>query len=356
MTQIDVPNSPGFFISRWREKGPVETEILEQWKDEMSIESWLMIAEAAMFLDAAELLELIENELSPAEKATLALVRRRMLGDNHLEQAINDAIQISKAPETRDLKLEGRLRMERGLSRFEAGDIEGAEEDLTWSEVRLKSVAKASRDHDLSLLNKAAFHMATGAPFMALAVYSDISRNSGHANETIAISRLGASRIRASIGHMFDAARHAWNAHAHAIKAQQINMAIEAGTLFIELSLDSISPDAELMKEQVKNAKPRSADESEPILKVNKKDIEDIFSWCHSMLPDSNSGEQRPDLRAMVSIAAKINKLDLFSELLENPDDIEDSMLVAIVQACIEDGELKSKWNQRLTVLTLENL
>ena len=356
MTQIDVPNSPGFFISRWREKGPVETEILEQWKEEMNIESWLMIAEAAMFLDAAELLELIEKELSPAEKATLALVRRRMLGDNHLEQAINDAIQISKAPETRDLKLEGRLRMERGLSRFEAGDIEGAEEDLTWSEVRLKSVAKASRDHDLSLLNKAAFHMATGAPFMALAVYSDISRNSGHANETIAISRLGASRIRASIGHMFDAARHAWNAHAHAIKAQQINMAIEAGTLFIELSLDSISPDAELMKEQVKNAKPRSADESEPILKVNKKDIEDIFSWCHSMLPDSNSGEQRPDLRAMVSIAAKINKLDLFSELLENPDEIEDSMLVAIVQACIEDDELKSKWNQRLTVLTLENL
>ena len=356
MTQIDVPNTPGFFISKWREKGPVETEILEQWKEEMEIESWLMIAEAAMFLDAAELLELIQSKLSPAEKATLGLVRRRMLGDNHLEKAIDDAIQIAKDPETRDLKLEGRLRMERGLSRFEAGDIEGADEDLTWSEVRLKSVAKASRDHDLSLLNKAAFHMATGAPLMALAVYSDISRNSGHANETIAISRLGASRIRASLGHMFDAARHAWNAHAYAIRAHQINMAIEAGTLFIELSLESISADAELMKEQVKKAKPRSADESEPILKVNSKDIDDIFSWCHSMLPESHSGEQRPDLRAMVSIAAKINKLELFAKLLENPDDIEDSMLVAIVQACIEDDELKSKWNQRLTVLTLENL
>ena len=356
MTQIDVPNTPGFFISKWREKGPVETEILEQWKEEMEIESWLMIAEAAMFLDAAELLELVESKLSPAEKATLGLVRRRMLGDNHLEKAIDDAIQITKDTETRDLKLEGRLRMERGLSRFEAGDIEGADEDLTWSEVRLKSVAKASRDHDLSLLNKAAFHMATGAPLMALAVYSDISRNSGHANETIAISRLGASRIRASLGHMFDAARHAWNAHAYAIRAHQINMAIEAGTLFIELSLESISADAELMKEQVKNAKPRSADESEPVLNVNIKDIDDIFSWCHSMLPESHSGEQRPDLRAMVSIAAKINKLELFAKLLENPDDIEDSMLVAIVQACIEDDDLKSKWNQRLTVLTLENL
>ncbi len=356
MTQIDVPNSPGFFVSMWREKGPVDTETLEQWKEDMSIESWLMIAEAALFLDAAELLESVETKLSPAEKATLGLVRRRMLGDNHLEQAIDDAILIAKAPETRDLKLEGRLRMERGLSRFEAGDIEGADDDLTWSEVRLKSVAKASRDHDLSLLNKAAFHMATGAPLMALAVYSDISRNSGHANETIAISRLGASRIRASLGHMFDAARHAWNAHAYAIKAHQINMAIEAGTLFIELSLENASPDAELMKEQIKKAKPRSADESEPVLSVNQKDIEDIFLWCHSMLPESYSGEQRPDLRAMVSIAAKIKKLELFSELLENPDGVEDSMLVAIVQACIEDAQLKSKWNQRLTVLTLDNL
>ena len=198
--------------------------------------------------------------------------------------------------------------------------------------------------------------MATGAPLMALAVYADISRNSGHANETIAISRLGASRIRASLGHMFDAARHAWNAHAHAIKASQINMAIEAGTLFIELSLENIDSDAELMKDQVSKAKPRSADESEPVLKVNEKDIEDVFLWCHSMLPESYSGEQRPDLRAMVSIAAKINKLELFSNLLENPDDVEDSMLVAIVQACISDDVLKSKWNQRLTVLTLENL
>ena len=198
--------------------------------------------------------------------------------------------------------------------------------------------------------------MATGAPLIALAVYADISRNSGHANETIAISRLGASRIRASLGHMFDAARHAWNAHAHAIKASQINMAIEAGTLFIELSLENIDSDAELMKDQVSKAKPRSADESEPVLKVNEKDIEDVFLWCHSMLPESYSGEQRPDLRAMVSIAAKINKLELFSNLLENPDDVEDSMLVAIVQACISDDELKSKWNQRLTVLTLENL
>ena len=353
MTHIDVPNSPGYFISRWRDKGPVDIEELTDWKDEMKIQSWLMIAEAAMFLDAAELLAIIEKELSPAEKATLGLVRRRMLGDQHLEQAINDAIEIAKNPETRDLKLEGRLRMERGLSRFEAGDTEGAEDDLTWAEIRLKSVSKASRDHDLSLLNKAAFHMAVGAPLMALTVYSDISRNAGHADETIAISRIGASRIRASLGHIFDAARHAWNAHGHAIKAFQTNMAIEAGTLFIELSLDCIDANAERMKEQIAQAKPRSATDDEPKYNSNIQDIEDVFMWCHSKLPESNSGEQRPDLRAMVSIASKIDKLDLFQELLSNPDDVEDSMLVAIIQACVVDEELRKKWNQRLTILTM---
>ena len=147
--------------------------------------------------------------------------------------------------------------------------------------------------------------MATNAPLMALHVYSEITRDGDHADETIAISRLGASRIRASLGHMFDAARHAWNAHAHAIKAFQTNMAIEAGTLFLELSLSNIDEDAERMMDQVKNAKPRKVEDEEPKLSVNPKDIDGVFNWCFENLPKTNSGEHRPDLRAMV-IAQKI--------------------------------------------------
>ena len=92
MTQIDVPNTPGKFISRWREQGPVDILVLEEWKTEMELESWLMISEAALFLDAAELFDIVNEQLTPAEQATIGLVRRRMLGDNMLEQAINDAI------------------------------------------------------------------------------------------------------------------------------------------------------------------------------------------------------------------------------------------------------------------------
>ena len=111
------PKAPGLYISKWREEGPVALEHAEQWRTEFGWNDWMAIVEAALYLDAAELVELILPELSPAQRATFDLVRRRMLGDNRLEEAIDSALEICRSPETRDLALEGRLRMERGLLR-----------------------------------------------------------------------------------------------------------------------------------------------------------------------------------------------------------------------------------------------
>lgn len=353
MSEIDVPNAPGYFISRWREQGPVDIDTLEQWRAELNWNTWLPLAEAALFLDAAELLALIESVLTPAQKATLSLVRRRMLGDTRLQQAIEAALDIARHPETRDLALEGRLRMELGLAKYELGDTEAAKEDLTWAETRLKSVALASRDHDLSLINKAALHSACGEPLMALTVYSEIPRNGDHADETVALSRLGASRISAALGHHFDSVRHAWNAHAFALKAKQIGMAIEGGALFLDFASDSQDDTAERMHIQVSNSKPRDAGEELRELKVHPEDISDVFSWCCSHLPENNAGNDRPDLRAMISLAHRLNKMEHFDALIQNPDGIEDPMLVAVVQNCIEDSELKKLWNVRLATLTM---
>lgn len=353
MTEIDVPLAPGFFVSRWRELGPVELDTLTAWRDEMKWSNWLPLAEAAMFLDAAELLAVIEPELTPAQKATLSLVRRRMLGDTRLAQAIEDALEITREESTRDLALEGRLRMERGLVKYESGDVEGAKDDLTWAETRLKSVALASRDHDLSLINKAALHIACGESLMALSVYSDIPRNGNHAHETIALSRLGASRIRASLGHAFDAARHAWNAHAHAIRAHQTGMAVEGGALFLDFASDSVDPTAERMHVQVENVAPRQAGEEPVLLRVHPEDIQSVFDWCFKHLPDTHAGSDRPDLRAMVSLAHRYDKLECFSNLFDNPDGVEDPMLAAIVQNCLEDVNAKEAWGVRLATLTM---
>ena len=343
--------APGIFISKWREDGPVSLKEAERWRDEFGWEDWMAIIEAALYLDAAELVELLLPELTPAQKATFDLVRRRMLGDNRLEESIDKALEICRNPDTRDLALEGRLRMERGLQRFEHGDYIGAEEDLTWAETRLKSVAKASRDHDLSLLNKAAYHMACGEDLMALQVYGDISRHENHAHETIAISRIGASRIHARYGRMFDAARNAWNGHAHAILANQITMAIEAGSLFLDLSIGEQDESTQRFQEQVDASKPLDVGEQLQELKVHPKDVEGVFNWCMKHLNKEVSGEDRPDLRAMVMMAHRMDCLNEFDWLIDKPDEVEDSMLVAVVLGCSLDEDQHTEWTQRMQSL-----
>jgi hypothetical protein len=295
----------------------------------------------------------MSTHLSKGEHAVLGLVRRRWLGDTHLDEAIETALDVVRSPESRDLALEGRLRMERGLARFEAGDSEGAEEDLTWAETRLKSVAKASRDHDLSLLNKAAYHMAQGEALMALQVYGDISRKAGHAHETIAISRLGASRIRQALGHLFDAGRHAWNAHKHAMLASQTQMAIEAGSLFLDLSIGHQSDSAEPMHVQVENAKPLDLEDEPPVLSVHPDDINGVFEWCCEHLHPGWGGSERPDVRAMLTLAHRLERMEHFADLMNDPEAVEDPMLAAVAQACASTPDETAVWGQRLSELTM---
>lgn len=345
------PDAPGLFISKWRTEGPVELDVAQQWLSESGWKDWMAIIEAALYLDAAELVELLLPELSPAQRATFDLVRRRMLGDTRLEEAIEHALTLCRSPDTRDLALEGRLRMERGLQRFERGDTVAAEEDLTWAETRLKSVSKASRDHDLSLLNKAAFHIANGEDLMALQVYGDISRKENHAHETIAISRIGATRIHARYGHMFDAARNAWNGHAHAILAQQPAMAIEAGSLFLDLTIDHQDEQAIRFQNQVDEAKPRDASEETPTLSVHPDDVHGVFTWCMDNLDKTPRGEDRPDLRAMVMMANRLDKFDQMDWLIGQSELVQDSMLVAVVLGSNIDEELHMEWTKRLQEL-----
>ena len=345
------PKAPGLFISKWREEGPVSLEVAEQWRNDFGWKDWMAIIEAALYLDAAELIDLLTPVLTPAQKATYDLVRRRMLGDTRLEEAIDQALEICRTPETRDLALEGRLRMERGLQRFEKGDTVGAEEDLTWAETRLKSVAKASRDHDLSLLNKAAYHMASGEDLMALQVYGDISRHENHAHETIAISRIGASRIHARYGRMFDAARNAWTGHAHAILANQVTMAIEAGSLFLDLSIDEQDENAVRFQQQVDDSKPRDVGDEVPELKVHHQDVEGVFNWCTEHLNRDLGGHDRPDLRAMIMMAHRLDRLNEYDWLLSQPAQVEDSMLVAVVLGCSLDEAQHLAWTERMQSL-----
>ncbi len=327
---------------------------LEPLLEKMGWKSWLGVAELGLVMQS-DIVSFLEDKLTPAESKVLDLVKKRIAGEIDLD-SIEEALTIARTPDTRDLALEGRLRMERGLVHFENGQIEEARDDLTWAETRLKSVAKASRDHDISLLNKAAFHLSIDEPMMALHVHGEISRNSGHANETIAISRIQAARIHLAFGHMFDAARCAFNAHAHAIIAKQIDLAVESGAIFVEISSGFVSDEAGKFADQVAESKPLSAGESAPILQVHPEDIFGVLEWCIENTQEGYSGGERPDLRALVMLAKRLERTELFADLLSSPNEVEDALLAALC-ASISEGDSATSWTERVSeIMTLKDI
>ena len=326
---------------------------LEPLLEKLGWSSWLGIAELGVVLDS-KITTYVEDKLSIAEKSVLELVKARLDGSITLEM-INSSLDISRNPETRDLALEGRLRMERGLVLFEQGENDEAKEDLTWAETRLKSVAKASRDHDISLLNKAAFHLAINEPMMALQAHSDISRSAGHADETIAISRIQVAKIMLGFGNMFDAARNSFNSHAHAILAGQIELAVEAGAVFVEVSSGFVDDEAERFAEQIEKYVPRSAGEDAPELRVNSTDVHGVLKWCIANTKSGYSGEERPDLRALVMLGKRVNREDLFDQLLNSPSEVEDALLAALCASICTD-ENAIVWAERVSeIMTLSD-
>ena len=61
----------------------------------------------------------------------------------------------------------------------------------------------------------------------------------------------------------------------------------------------------------------------------------------------------------MLTLSQRLGRMETFESLLNNPDDIEDSMLAAVAQTCVEDEELKAAWGVRLATqlsVTLERV
>ena len=104
---------------------------LEPYLEKMGWTSWLGVAELGLVMDSS-IVEFLEQRLTPAENKVLELVKQRLAGQINLD-SIEEALKIARNPETRDLALEGRLRMERGLVHFENDEIEDARYDLTWA-------------------------------------------------------------------------------------------------------------------------------------------------------------------------------------------------------------------------------
>ena len=309
---------------------------------------YLVLAEQALGEGETEVLNLLKGELTESQLCVLEITACRISGQDPGE-LIEKALEITSSRENRDLHLEGRVRMERGLQRFVNGDVEGADEDLTWAETRLKSVAKASRDHDLSLLNKASFHLSTNAPLMALQVYGEISKSAGHAAETLTLSRLGAARILASIGQLFPAIRNAWNASIHARNTGYLELQWQANTLFLGLAADNLSDTAAPMSEQVVEPGTRSYAEDGELPAILPADLEMVFDETVS-LESEFDGVERPDLRGLLLSAVALDRIDEIPWLDSGVQEIEDPVLVSAMISVLDD-ERVIIWQNRMNEL-----
>lgn len=313
--------------------------------------SLLVLCEQALGEGDKESFDLLKPRLTDAESSILEITECRYRNEDPIEY-IENALTITSKKETRDLALEGRARMERGLQRFLNGDIEGADEDLTWAETRLRSVSMASRDHDLSLLNKASFHQSTQAPLMALQVYGEISTSAGHASETLALSRMGAAGILAATGQLFSAIRNAWNAIKHAHASAFPALVWQANTLFLSLAVNHLNDDAEPLDVQVSEPGARSYSNDGNNPAILKKDIEQVFDEAISM-EDDFSGEDRPDLRSLLAAGIALDRVSELPWIDTGPNSVEDPLLAS--ETAIAGGRDSQLWSQRVKELTRLN-
>lgn len=338
-------------ITRWIDGGPVTLEELCKWRDKDGWgESWLPHCEQAFASGEEELLLLLEAELNQVESATFAITKSRLAGieASELLQQIEEALSLAKNHDTRDLNLEGRLRMERGLAHIECGELDAARDDLTWAEARLKSVAKAGRDHDISLLNKAAFHVLVDEPLMALQVYSDIPRDGEHIPETVAFSRYGVAQLYAHLGQYNAALRHSWVAFSLASDSGLDDLAWVCGTTFLAIGSESLDDNAVGMKLQVEEAKPRSAGEDTTEPAVTTEEYHSVFNRCLELWDGDVGGNSRQDLMGLLSAAMVLGELSKLNSLLKSPDALEDAFLIAAILQVV-DEDASPKWQRRLT-------
>mgnify|MGYP006058805455 FL=1 len=88
------------------------------------------------------------------------------------------------------------------------------------------------------------------------------------------------------------------------------------------------------------------------MLAVHPDDTKGVFDWCMDHLEPGWGGPERPDLRAMLTVAHRLGNMQRFSKLMANPQDVDDPMLAAVAQACATTLAETQTWGTRLSELT----
>ena len=305
---------------------------IEQWRanslaiSELGDDERLPVAEHAAAERENELVLALSSELSAAELQFVNF--RRAQADNDADaaaEAIRSCVENSRIPGERNHELEARARMEWGLLRYSMGEKEEAGVDLKWAMERLKVIDEGSAAHGVSLLNMAAWHESRAEWMMALAMHSEISRQGPHLVETVALSRLAASRLQMHLQDYESSFRHSWVAMHGMLEAGLHELAIEAALIWMNLALTDVDVGAPRMQTRVMESSPREVGQ-EFTLNSHPEDVEFAYDLLENSWDGDVMGEHRPDLQLMLDASRALGRDELETHLRET-DDITDDEL-----------------------------
>ncbi|MBT4059423.1 MAG: hypothetical protein HOE69_03855 [Euryarchaeota archaeon] len=305
-------------------KSPLSADDIDQFEDKLGL------AESAIMASDLQFLGLVQKSLTEAELAFSNFRLAQLNNDfDTAQEQLKISVESSRKSDSRDHILEARSRMEWGLLRFTQGEEEQAGVDLRWAMERLKALSEGSLYHGLAILNMAEWHVSQNQSIMAMVILSGIDREGPHAEEIIATSRLSTSKLHFEVGDYVASQRHAWVAFTGCANNEMIESAIESGLIWLDLSLNEITDDAERMASIVANAAPRNVGEN-PELRAHPEDVKIVLDWFQNHWDIDYSGESRPDLAVLIE-AEKVIDEPYFTSIISNSADIEDIEIINLL-------------------------
>ena len=241
-----------------------------------------------------------------------------------------EILNRSRSTSERDHLIEARVRMERALLGITDTSLVGNE--LRWCVDRLNAICPGSPLHGLALLNLANWHRNVGESIMSLVVHADISKEYGHPEDIIGLSRLEAARIYVTLNDLDPAMRHLWSARKYFTNTNMTSESLVCSLEWLDLALEEVSENAPDMENRLENAAPRESAGSTWI-PSNPNDVIEIVEELIPILTKNLSGENRNDIGLIID-SSNILKVDSWKKiLLERKSEIQDLKVLEALQS-----------------------
>ena len=271
------------------------------------------------------------DKATPLELDMLILQKKISQGDlENIGIFSEEILNRSRSTSERDHLIEARVRMERALLGITDTSLVGNE--LRWCVDRLNAICPGSPLHGLALLNLANWHRNVGESIMSLVVHADISKEYGHPEDIIGLSRLEAARIYVTLNDLDPAMRHLWSARKYFTNTNMTSESLVCSLEWLDLALEEVSETAPEMGNRLENAAPRESAGSTWI-PSNPNDVIEIVEELIPILTKNLSGENRNDIGLIID-SSNILKVDSWKKiLLERKSEIQDLKVLEALQS-----------------------